>query len=39
MSSSTRYNFKKTEGKWQSYWEKNKFFKAEKNLKKKNFIV
>ena len=40
MSNLTRYNFKITEDKWQSYWEKNNFFKVENNSKKKkNFIA
>ena len=39
MSNLNRYNFKKVEKNWQSFWEKNKTFKAEKNLKKKNFTV
>ena len=37
MSNLTRYNFKITEDKWQSYWEKNNFFKVENNSKKKKF--
>tara|TARA_B100000953_G_scaffold119609_1_gene98474 strand:+ start:119 stop:2671 length:2553 start_codon:yes stop_codon:yes gene_type:complete len=32
-----RYNFKKTEKKWQDYWEKNKSFKCEVNKKLKKF--
>ena len=32
-----RYNFKLTEGKWQSFWEKNKFFKSKRDNKKKKF--
>ena len=32
-----RYNFKKTEKKWQDYWDKNKSFKCEIDNKKKNF--
>ena len=32
-----RYNFKTVELKWQSFWEKNKTFKTEINLKKKKF--
>ncbi len=32
-----RYNFKTVELKWQSFWEKNKTFKADINLKKKKF--
>jgi len=32
-----RYNFKKTEKKWQDYWEKNKSFKCEINKNKKKF--
>ena len=37
MSNLNRYNFKKVEKNWQSFWEKNKTFKDEKNLKKKKF--
>ena len=37
MSNLTRYNFKITEDKWQSYWKKNNFFKVENNSKKKKF--
>ncbi len=33
----SRYNFKIIEDKWQNFWEKNKTFKAEINLKKKKF--
>ena len=32
-----RYNFKKTEKKWQDYWDKNKSFKCEIDYKKKKF--
>ena len=32
-----RYNFKKTEKKWQDYWDKNKSFKCEINNNKKKF--
>ena len=32
-----RYNFKVIEEKWQSYWDKNKFFKAEIIKNKKKF--
>ena len=32
-----RYNFKKTEKKWQDYWDKNKSFKCEIDNKKKKF--
>ena len=32
-----RYNFKKTEKKWQDYWDKNKSFKCEINKNKKKF--
>ncbi len=32
-----RYNFKTVELKWQSFWEKNKTFKTEIDLKKKKF--
>ena len=39
MSEPSRYNFKLTEEKWQSFWQKNKSFKAEINHKKKNFIA
>ena len=37
MSSSTRYNFKLIEEKWQSLWAKNETFKATINKKKKKF--
>ncbi len=37
MSESSRYNFKKIEEKWQSYWDKTKSFKAEINSKKPKF--
>ena len=32
-----RYNFKEIEKKWQNYWDKNKFFKTQKNKDKKKF--
>ncbi len=32
-----RYNFKKTEEKWQKFWEKNKTFKSKTDLSKKKF--
>ena len=32
-----RYNFKKTEKKWQDYWDKNKSFNCEIDNKKKKF--
>ena len=32
-----RYNFKKIEDKWQSFWEKNKTFKTSINRKKEKF--
>ncbi len=32
-----RYNFKKTEKKWQDYWEKNKSFKSKIDNNKKKF--
>ena len=32
-----RYNFKVIEKKWQSYWEKNKIFKASLDKKKQKF--
>ncbi len=32
-----RYNFKKTEKKWQDYWNKNKSFKSKINKDKKKF--
>ncbi len=32
-----RYNFKEIEKKWQSYWEKNNFFKTKKDKKKSKF--
>ena len=35
-----KYDFKSIEPKWQSYWEKNKSFKAERNsLKKKYYLL
>ncbi len=37
MFEPSRYNFKKVENKWQSYWDKNNFFKAEINSKKPKF--
>ncbi len=37
MLSSTRYNFKLVEEKWQSLWAKNESFKATINKKKKKF--
>ncbi len=37
MLSSTRYNFKLVEEKWQSLWAKNETFKAVINKKKKKF--
>ncbi|MDC1154901.1 leucine--tRNA ligase [Candidatus Pelagibacter sp.] len=37
MIESSRYNFKKVEDKWQTYWDKNRIFKAKKNLNKKKF--
>ncbi len=37
MLEKSRYNFKIIEKKWQSFWEKNNFFKAENNSKKKKF--
>tara|TARA_B100001057_G_scaffold431381_1_gene458781 strand:+ start:1086 stop:3638 length:2553 start_codon:yes stop_codon:yes gene_type:complete len=37
MIESSRYNFKKIESKWQEYWEKNNFFKVEKDSKKPKF--
>ena len=33
----TRYNFKFVENKWQSFWDKNKSYKAEINTNKKKF--
>ncbi|MCK9478376.1 MAG: leucine--tRNA ligase [Firmicutes bacterium] len=32
-----RYNFKKTEKKWQKHWDENESFKAEENSKKPKF--
>ena len=37
MLSSTRYNFKLVEEKWQSLWTENESFKAKINRKKKKF--
>ncbi len=37
MFNSTRYNFKKIENKWQIFWDKNNFFKADNKSKKKKF--
>ena len=37
MLSSTRYNFKIIEKKWQNYWKKNNFFKVKIDPKKKKF--
>jgi len=34
-----RYNYKKTEKKWQDYWHKNKSFKCEIDNNKKNFTA
>ena len=34
----SRYNFQDIESKWQSYWVKEKSFKAEKNSRKKKFF-
>ena len=34
-----RYNFKLTEGKWQSVWEKNKFFKSKRDNNNKENIL
>ncbi len=34
---SSRYNFKEIENKWQTYWEKNNFFKADNKSKKPKF--
>jgi len=31
------YNFKSIEVKWQSYWEENKSFKAERDSSKKKY--
>ena len=39
MSNLNRYNFKKVEKNWQSFWEKNKTIKVEKNLKKKKILL
>jgi len=33
------YNFKAIEVKWQSYWEENKFFKAERDSSKKKYYL
>jgi len=33
------YNFKSIEVKWQSYWEENKSFKAERNSSKKKYYL
>ena len=33
----SRYNFKIVERKWQSFWDKNNYFKAKKNLNQKKF--
>ena len=33
----TRYNFKEVEGKWQTYWEKNKTFQTQIQKDKKKF--
>ncbi len=37
MLESSRYNFKKIEDKWQSYWDKNKSFKAKDNSSEPKF--
>ena len=37
MAESSRYNFKEVEDKWQSYWEKEKKFKAEISPSKPKF--
>ena len=37
MSEPSRYNFKLIEERWQSYWSKNKSFKAEINYQKPKF--
>tara|TARA_B100001121_G_scaffold228266_1_gene201584 strand:- start:3761 stop:6307 length:2547 start_codon:yes stop_codon:yes gene_type:complete len=37
MFNSTRYNFKKIENKWQIFWDKNNFFKADNKSKKEKF--
>jgi len=37
MTESSRYNFKEVEDKWQSYWDKEKKFKAEISSKKPKF--
>ena len=37
MSEPSRYNFKLIEEKWQSFWQKNKSFKAEIDHKKEKF--
>ena len=34
-----RYNFKKTEKKWQDYWNKNKSFKCKIDNKKKKILL
>ena len=39
MSEISRYNFKLTEEKWQTYWQKNKSFKVEINKKKKFYCL
>ena len=39
MSESSRYNFKLVEEKWQSFWQKNKSFKAEIDHKKKKILL
>ena len=37
MLNKQRYNFKETETKWQSFWNHNKFFKANNNSSKPKF--
>ena len=37
MSEPSRYNFKKIETKWQTYWEENSYFKVDKNSNKNKF--
>jgi leucyl-tRNA synthetase len=37
MSNTQRYNFRKIETKWQSFWDENNFFKASINKDKKKF--
>ena len=34
-----RYNFKKIEEKWQTYWEKNNFFKSKIDKDKKKILL